>query len=155
MQIKLSLTVCEGAVESNPQPLLMLELESQPSIETLGLSLANGKAALAQLQVLIVTRQVEPMLASQRRLESCGLNRALKDYHDVHYRSLFGRVVVRAPRWQRCACSVRTEIAVRRRGISAELEYVQSRLAATMPYARSSELLELLLPVAGANAPSR
>jgi len=43
-QIELSLTGCEGAVESNPQPLLTLEFESQPSIETLGLSLANGKA---------------------------------------------------------------------------------------------------------------
>jgi hypothetical protein len=38
--------------------------------------------------------------------------------------------------------------------MSAELEYVQSRLAATIPYAKSSELLELLLPVAGANAAS-
>jgi hypothetical protein len=43
-QIELSLTGCEGAVESNPQPLLTLEFESQPSIKTLGLSLANGKA---------------------------------------------------------------------------------------------------------------
>ncbi|MEJ8826974.1 hypothetical protein WKW80_34095 [Variovorax humicola] len=43
MQIKLSLAVCEGAFESEPKPLLMLELDSQPSIETLGLSLANGK----------------------------------------------------------------------------------------------------------------
>ena len=43
MQIKLSLTVCEGALESNPQPLLTLELESQPSIETLGLSLATTR----------------------------------------------------------------------------------------------------------------
>jgi len=34
------------------------------------------------------------------------------------------------------------------------LEYVQSRLAATIPYAKSSELLELLLPMAGANATS-
>jgi len=34
------------------------------------------------------------------------------------------------------------------------LEYVQSRLAATIPYAKSSELLELLLPVVGANATS-
>ncbi|WP_213956925.1 hypothetical protein [Variovorax sp. dw_954] len=83
----------------------MLELDSQPGIETLGLSLANGKAALAQLQARIVTRQVELMSASQRRCELCGLNRDLKDYHDVHYRSLFGGVVVRVPRWQRCACS--------------------------------------------------
>lgn len=52
MQIKLSLAVpvCDGTVESDLQTLLTLELDSQPSIETLGLSLLNGKVALAQLQ---------------------------------------------------------------------------------------------------------
>ena len=154
MQIKLSLAVCDGTVESDPQALLTMELDSHPSIETLGLSLANGKAALVRLQAEIVKRQVELMSTSQRRCDGCGLNRAIKDFHDVHYRSLFGRVVVRVPRWQRCACTARAEIAVRRRWISAELEYVQSRLAATMPYAKSAQLLELLLPVTAANAPS-
>jgi len=154
MQIKLSLAVCDGTVESDPQALLTMELDSHPSIETLGLSLANGKAALVRLQAEIVKRQVELMSTSQRRCDGCGLNRAIKDFHDVHYRSLFGRVVVRVPRWRRCACTARAEIAVRRRWISAELEYVQSRLAATMPYAKSAQLLELLLPVTAANAPS-
>lgn len=154
MQITLSLAVCEGELNSDPQPLLTLELDSQSSIETLGLSLANGKAALSRLQAQIVKRQIDLMSTSQRRCKACGLNRAIKDYHDVHYRSLFGQVVVRLPRWQRCVCCVRAEIGVRRRWISAELEYVQSRLAATIPYAKSSELLELLLPVAAANAPS-
>ncbi|MDM0002830.1 hypothetical protein QTI24_29860 [Variovorax sp. J22P240] len=148
MKIKLSLAVCDGTDESDAQPLLTLELDSQPSIETLGLSLANGKVALTQLQARIVTRQVELMSARQRQCPACGLDRPLKDYHDVHYKSLFDRVAVRVPRWQRCACSVRAEIAGRRRWISAELEYVPSHLAATIPYARSSELLELLLPVA-------
>ncbi|NDZ17747.1 hypothetical protein [Variovorax sp. WS11] len=61
MRIKLSLAVCEGEVDSDPEPLLTLELDSRPSIETLGLSLANGKAALAQLQSQIVKRQIELM----------------------------------------------------------------------------------------------
>jgi hypothetical protein len=154
MQIKLSLAVCDGTVESDAQTLLTLELDSQPSIETLGLSLANGKAALAQLQAQVVKCQVELMSTGQRRCDVCDRNRTVKDYHDVHYRSLFGRVVVRVPRWRRCACSVGAEVAGRRRWVSAELEYVQSRLAATIPYAKSAELLELLLPVTAANAPS-
>ena len=154
MRIKLSLALCEGEVDSVPEPLLTLDIDSRPNIEMLGLSLANGKAALAHLQSQIVKRQIDLMSKSQRRCDACGLDRAIKDYHEVHYRSLFGRVAVRVPRWQRCVCCAPAEIAVRRRWLSAELEYVQSRLAATIPYARSSELLELLLPVAAANAPS-
>jgi hypothetical protein len=41
---------------------------------------------------------------SKRRCDGFGLNRAVKDYHDVHYRSLFGSVVVKVPRWWRCEC---------------------------------------------------
>ena len=78
MQIKLSLAVCDGTVESDPQALLTMELDSHPSIETLGLSLANGKAALVRLQAEIVKRQVELMSTSQRRCDGCGLNRAIR-----------------------------------------------------------------------------
>jgi hypothetical protein len=97
------------------------------------------------LQARIVTRQVELLAVSQRRCESCGRNRALKDYHDVHYCSLFGSVVVKVPRWRHCECSCSTATSEQRgrRWISAELEYVQSRLAATIPYAKSSALLAL------------
>lgn len=156
MQIEISLAISAGAAESDALQLLTLEVDAQPSIETLGLGLADAKALLARMQSQIVTRQVELISTSQRRCDGCGLNRAIKDYHDVHYRSLFGNVVVKVPRWRRCECRCSTAPSERRarRWISAELEYVQSRLAATIPYAKSSELLELLLPVAGANAPS-
>lgn len=156
MQIKVSLAISGGTSESNALPLLTLEVDAQPSIETLGLGLADAKALLARMQAQIVTRQVDLLSSSQRRCESCGQNRAIKDYHDVHYRSLFGSVVVKVPRWRRCECRLSTAPSERRARpwISAELEYVQSRLAATIPYAKSSELLELLLPVAGANATS-
>ncbi|RYF54458.1 MAG: hypothetical protein EOO27_23670, partial [Comamonadaceae bacterium] len=156
MQIEIRLAISAGAAESGALPLLTLDVDTQPSIETLGLGLADAKALLARMQAQIVTRQVELMSTSQRRCDGCGLNRAIKDYRDVHYRSLFGSVVVKVPRWQRCECRCGTAPSERRarRWISAELQYVQSRLAATIPYGKSSELLELLLPVAGANAPS-
>lgn len=156
MQIEVSFAISGGTAESDALPLLTLEIDAQPSIETLGLGLADAKALLTRLQAQIVTRQVQLMSTSKRRCDGCGLYRALKDYHDVHYRSLFGSVVVKVPRWRRCECRCSTAPGERRarRWISAELEYVQSRLAATIPYAKASELLELLLPVAAANATS-
>lgn len=46
------------------------------------------------------------------------------------------------------------EVGKRQRWISAELEFVQSRLAATIAYARSAELLSLLMPVSKGNTVS-
>src|SRR6478735_10513826 len=105
MHIEISLAISAGAAESDALQLLTLEVDAQPSIETLGLGLADAKALLARMQSQIVTRQVELISTSQRRCDGgCGLNRAIKDYHDVHYRSLFGNVVVKVPRWRRCEC---------------------------------------------------
>ncbi|MDM0002812.1 hypothetical protein QTI24_29770 [Variovorax sp. J22P240] len=98
MQIKVSIAISRGAAESGELPLLTLEVDAQPSIDPLGPGLADAKAVLTKLQVQLVTRQVELMSTSQRRCDGCGLNRAIKDYHDVHYRSLFGSVVVKVPR---------------------------------------------------------
>lgn len=87
----------------------------------------------------------------------CQSLRRIKDYHHVNYRSLFGKVCVRVPRFDppRCRCPVEVEEPHQReRWISAELEFVQSQLSATLPYARSAQILDLLLPVAAGNAVS-
>ena len=78
MQIKVSFAISGGIAESDALPLLTLEVDAQPSIETLGLGLADAKALLARMQAQIVTRQVELMSTSQRRCDGCGLNRAIK-----------------------------------------------------------------------------
>ena len=70
----------------------------------------------------------------------------------MSFRSLFGAVELRVPRLRRCACAGARLGAetVRIEGLdrwtAPELEYVQSRLAATVPYARTTEILGLLLP---------
>jgi hypothetical protein len=97
MQIKVSLAISGGTAEPEALPLLTLEVDAQPSIETLGLGLADAKALLARIQAPILMRQVELMSTSQRRCAGCGLNRAIKDYHDDHYRSLFASVAVKVP----------------------------------------------------------
>jgi len=58
MQIEIRLAISAGAAESDALQLLTLEVDAQPSIETLGLGLADAKALLARMQSQIVTRQV-------------------------------------------------------------------------------------------------
>ena len=72
MQIKVSFAISGGTSQSEALPLLTLEIDAQPSIETLGLGLADAKALLARMQAQIVTRQVKLMSTSQRRCDGCG-----------------------------------------------------------------------------------
>ena len=89
MQISVSLAISDGSGKSELS-LLTLEIDAQPTIETLGLGLADSKALLTRLQDQIVTRQVQSLSTAERRCAACGSNRSTKDYHNVHYRSLFG-----------------------------------------------------------------
>ena len=50
MQIEISLAISAGAAESDALQLLTLEVDAQPSIETLGLGLADARALLARIQ---------------------------------------------------------------------------------------------------------
>lgn len=67
---------------------------------------------------------------------------------------------MRVPRLNGCACegqhsraeSIKIEGLIN--GVSPELEFIQSKLAAMIPYVRTADLLELLLPVDAGNAPS-
>src|SRR4030095_10415850 len=86
MQIKVSIASSRCIAESDALPLLTLVVDAQPSIVTLGLGFADARAFLTPVQAHFVTLQVELMSTSQRRCDGCGLNRAIKDYHDIHYR---------------------------------------------------------------------
>jgi hypothetical protein len=93
----------------------------------------------------------------QRICRQCGGRLALKDYHIVQFKSLFGRVALGVPPLYGCACEdqhAHTQTVQIYGQVNWVLEFLQSQLAATIPYARTAELLELLLPVAAGNAPS-
>ena len=74
--------------------------------ETLGLSLAEGKATLAAVQRVLVTAQTDAHCRHRRRCSHCGAARPLKDYRPRRLVSLFGAVEVRAPRFEPCRCGV-------------------------------------------------
>ena len=156
MEFELYVAVHSDGGDVETVSLGAIKVEECPQIATMGLALADAKVVLARLQTKIVTRQIERLSARERHCP-CGAKRIVKDYHDVRYRSLFGDVVTRVPRWRACACTAKPDdpsLGPRRRWIAAELEFVQSQLAATLPYARAADLLRLLLPVATGNAAS-
>lgn len=157
MKIDLHLDITNESGVCQSIALGTADMKATPSITTLGLSLANGKAFLSQLQTQVVTAQIAAINARNRTCSDCQSQRRIKDYHVVNFRSLFGRVCVRVPRFEplTCLCRAAAEKPRRReRWVSAELEFVQSQLAAALPYARSAQILSLLMPVAGGNAVS-
>ncbi len=155
MEFELSLTLRENGNELMPPAKWAGKMESNPSVQTLGLSLAQAKTLLTNLQTEIVEQQVTRMSNRQRRCLHCGLARKLKDFHEIHYGSLFGDVATRVPRWRSCGCNQNRQNVNhgnRQRWVSVELEFVQSQLAACIPYAKSSELLSMLLPATKASS---
>jgi hypothetical protein len=66
--------------------------------ETLGLSLAEAKTRVAQVQETLVTHQAAAYVAQQQACPQCGAQRRCKGHHQIAIRSLFGRLTLSSPR---------------------------------------------------------
>ena len=78
MNFELSLAVPNDGVESIPASRWEVEVDSLPTIATLGLSLAQAKAVLVRLQAEIVKKQIGLLTAGQRMCIHCGSVRKVK-----------------------------------------------------------------------------
>ena len=155
-------TILLKSEDDSSAPLMVSQIERTGPLNaaTLGLTLAESKCLLANVQQELAESQVQCCGQEQRICTRCGTRRTLKDYHTVCFKSLFGGVNMRVPRLNGCSCEGQGTPAktVKIDGlvnwVSPELEFIQSKLAAMIPYARTADLLELLLPVEAGNAPS-
>jgi hypothetical protein len=66
--------------------------------ETLGLTLAEGKRILKDLQQIMVEGQVASFLLPKRPCPDCGQPRCAKGHHTLSIRTVFGQLTVRSPR---------------------------------------------------------
>ena len=136
-------------------PLAVSQIERTGPLKaaTLGLTLAESKSLLATVQQELVESQLHCHAQAQRLCPQCGKQRALKDYRPACFESLFGGVDLRVPRFYACSCddtdtgAETVKIEGLANWVSLELECIQSQLGATIPYARSAELMAFLLPV--------
>jgi hypothetical protein len=66
--------------------------------ETLGLTLAEDKMILNDLQQIVVERQVLSSLLLKQACPDCGQRRRSKGNHTLSLRTVFGQLTVRSPR---------------------------------------------------------
>jgi hypothetical protein len=74
------------------------------ALETLGLSLAEAKTLLQEVQRVLVERQVAESLKSHQHCPACGKTLLSKGRHRLVFRSLFGNLDLNSPRFFHCAC---------------------------------------------------
>ena len=121
--------------------------------ETLGLTLAEAKELLANVQANMVKEQTTEYVEQQRRCPLCEKVRGKKDHHDMVFRSLFGKMEIPSPRLYTCSCQPQEKksfspLAERLpERTTPELLYLQTKWASLMSYGLTVEYLEEVLPI--------
>ena len=122
-------------------------------LETLGLTLAEGKLILKNVQESVIQKQVHESLARQRCCPDCGKPRQCKGHHDVTFRTLFGNVELKSPRLHHCPCQPHEEKTfsplqgLLPEHVSPELLYLEVKWSSLLAYAPGCDLLHDVLPV--------
>lgn len=123
--------------------------------EDIGLSLAEGKAILAALQQVIVTTQIDEYVTCARVCRSCLSFLSIRDRRSRKLQTLFGTVVVSAPRIRVCSCI--NELGLYDKSISPlahllpdrctpELRRLQAELGSRLSFREAGHMLSALLP---------
>ena len=106
---------------------------------------------LGRLQEIVVSEQLQRHCEAVRPCPRCHRRRHLKDQRRRRFDTAFGKLVVRAPRFDGCrhsderlTASPVSELLPEQ--VSPEFLRLQAKLAAQLPYRQAATLLEELLP---------
>jgi hypothetical protein len=123
-------------------------------IEDVGLRLQEAKAILGGLQEQLVRQQLAEYLHDHRPCPCCHRLRSVKGYHPMRFRSAYGDIELRSPRWFRCACEDPSTQAtysalntILTTHAAPELEFLQAKWAAHLSFVAVADLLHDVLPV--------
>jgi hypothetical protein len=132
----------------------VMEIErAELAMDTLGLSVAEGKRMLQGVQDFVVAQQAREDLKGRRNCLACGQQYHSKDAGTHTVKTVFGPVAVPNPRWCRCACqsegpkTFRPTAAWLQGRTSPELLYLETKWASLIPFAKVADLLQEVLPV--------
>lgn len=134
----------------------MMEVERRElAMETLGLSLAEGKAILRGVQDFVASQQIRADLKRQRNCPNCGQRYHSKEAGTSTVETVFGPVAVPSPRWERCSCQTegpktfRPTAAWLKGRTSPERLYLEVKWGSLIPCEKVVDLLKEVLPVSG------
>ena len=124
-------------------------------IANLGLTLAEAKLLLAQVQQQLVAVQAHHHAMVRPDCRSCGGRCHAKGWRSHRIATLFGEVQVKLPRLACTGCGC-GETGVKwpsRCRSTPELDQLQARLSALMPYRVAADLLQHVLPIDAGTSP--
>jgi len=118
-----------------------------------GLSLAESKQLVKELQNVVVQHQAQAFTEAHRCCPHCQKPRRIKGRTTIQYRTLFGIVSIPNQRLYHCACtpdktrtfSILNEYIVEHN--SPELQYMETKWASLMSYGVTVDLLKEVLPI--------
>ena len=103
MRIKLQIVIDDEHNGTTVEDIIVLE-KSAGEDQPIGLSLAESKRTLKELQKHIVSHQALKYFHSNRCCPHCQKKRRIKDTYTVQYRSLFGIVTLPSKRLYSFRC---------------------------------------------------
>jgi len=121
--------------------------------ETLGLTLAEAKALVAQTQEVLVTHQVAAYTDQHRCCPDCGARQHSKGQHTLVLRTLFGKLTLPSRRVICCPCHTKEQRSfspladLLPERTTPELRYLQAKWASLVSYGVTVDLLEEVLPL--------
>src|ERR1700693_505100 len=125
-------------------------------IANLGLTLAEAKLLLAQVQQQVVAEQANTHAMFRSDCRLCGATCChVKDWQPHRIATLFGEVRVRLPRLvcAGCGCGETGVSWPSHCRSTPELNQLQARLSALMPYRVAADVMQHLLPIDAGTSP--
>jgi hypothetical protein len=154
MKIKLQVVIeSESGSQEAVEDVAILERNTLRA-EELGLTLAEAKDLLRNVQQTMVTHQVNQHLTEHSRCSACGKPLGRKGKHTILFRTLFGKLTLESPRYYECACRKKpgkqssSPLAdLLKERTAPELSYLEAKFISLIPYGVTAELLAEILPI--------
>jgi hypothetical protein len=153
MRLKVQLVICadDGRTETT-RDVAVLEKDCQ-RIEQLGLTLAEAKQLLTQLQQHVVAYQATAFVMTRSHCQACGTPLQSKEQTTRGLRTLFGTGLLTNPRLYHCRCQTHPTTTFRpltellSAATTPELLFLETKWASLISYGMTARVLKDFLPL--------
>jgi len=152
LRFKLQFVAVADDGSETTEDVVILDKEHE-YLGQLGLTLAEGKQLLREVQRRVLERQVTAFLSVETACPKCGRQRGTKDHKVLGLRTLFGKMTLQSARLRRCcrqpgeSASVSPLSQLLSERSTPELRYLETRWASLVSYGLTVKALRDFLPI--------